>query len=334
MTPPKTALVIGATGGFGSHTALALIKRGWTVRALARDPASAAERMGTRTPIDWVKGDAMDAASVVAAAKGADLIVHAANPPGYRNWKGTVIPMLASTLAAARASGARILFPASVYNFAPDSGANIGETAPQQPVTRKGRLRVRMEAMLREAAERDGVRTLVLRAGDFFGPGPGGQSMDWLTIRRGGRVRAVYAPGPSHVGHAFAYLPDLGETAARLADREAELPAFAAFHFTGHWLGGAQGLAQSVRRVLDQPNLPIRPFPEAVIRLISPFNETLRELLEMLYLWKKPIGLDNARLVAFLGEEPHTALDTAVRATLDDMGVLEEPPVRLFLQPA
>ncbi len=329
----KTALVIGATGGFGSHTALALIKHGWTVRALARDPASAAERMGTRTPIDWVKGDAMDPASVVAAAKGADLIVHAANPPGYRNWKGTVIPMLASTLAAARTSGARILFPASVYNFAPDSGANIAETAPQQPVTRKGRLRVRMEAMLQEAAN-DGVRTIVIRAGDFFGPGLGGQAMDWLTVRRGGRVRAVYAPGPSHVGHAFAYLPDLGETAARLADRAGELPAFAVFHFTGHWLGGAQALAQSVRRVLGQPNLPIRPFPIAVIRLIAPFNETMRELLEMRYLWKKPVGLDNTKLVAFLGAEPHTALDTAVRATLDDMGMLDELPVQLAFQPA
>lgn len=329
----KTALVIGATGGFGSHTALALIKHGWTVRALARDPASAAERMGTRTPIDWVKGDALDPASVLAAAQGAQLIVHAVNPPSYRNWRGTVVPMLASTIAAARASGAHILFPGNVYNYAPDSGAGIGEDAPQQPVTRKGRLRVRMEAMLRDAAA-EGVRTIVLRAGDFFGPGLGGQAMDWLTVRRGGRVRAVYAPGPSHVGHAFAYLPDLGETAARLADRAGELPAFAVFHFAGHWLGGAQGLAQSVRRVLGRPDLPIRPFPVTVIRLIAPFNETLRELLEMLYLWKKPIGLDNAKLVAFLGAEPHTALDTAVRATLDDMGMLAELPVRLSLQPA
>lgn len=326
----KTALVIGATGGFGSHAAMALIKHGWTVRALNRDPASAAERMGTRTPIAWVKGDAMNPADVVAAAQGCSLIVHAANPPGYRNWRGTVIPMMEATIAAAKATGARILLPGNVYNYAPEAGADIAEDAAQQPRTRKGAIRVEMERRLRDS----GARAIVLRAGDFFGPGPGGQAMDWLTVRRGGRVRSVYAPGPSHVGHAFAYLPDLGETAARLADREAELPTFASFHFAGHWLGGAQGLAQSIRRVLGRPDLPIRPFPVAVIRLISPFNETLRELLEMLYLWRKPIGLSNRRLVAFLGEEPHTALDTAVRATLDDMGLLDELPVRLAFQPA
>lgn len=326
----KTALVIGATGGFGSHTALALIKHGWTVRALTRDIASAERRMGPRTPIDWVKGDAMNPADVVAAAKGVSLIVHAANPPGYRNWQGTVIPMMEASIAAARASGARILLPGNVYNYAPEAGADIAEDAPQAPRTRKGATRVEMEQRLKDS----GVRSIILRAGDFFGPGLGGQSMDWLTVRRGGRVRSVYAPGPSHVGHAFAYLPDLGEAAARLADREAELPALASFHFTGHWLGGAQGLAQSIRRVLGRPDLPIKPFPVAVLRLIAPFNETIRELLEMQYLWKKPIGLSNRRLVAFLGEEPHTALDTAVRATLDDMGMLEELPVRLSLQPA
>ena len=38
----------------------------------------------------------------------------------------------------------------------------------------------------------------------------------------------------------------------------------------------------------------------------------------MRYLWRRPIGLDNARLTAFLGEEPRTPLVTALRATLAD----------------
>ena len=66
MTPTasKTALIIGATGSFGVHATQALIKHGWTIRALARDPVAAAARLGPRTPIDWVKGDAMDRGSV------------------------------------------------------------------------------------------------------------------------------------------------------------------------------------------------------------------------------------------------------------------------------
>ena len=36
----------------------------------------------------------------------------------------------------------------------------------------------------------------------------------------------------------------------------------------------------------------------------------------MRYLWQTPARLENAKLVAFLGEEPHTPLGEAVRTTL------------------
>jgi len=324
MTTPsqRTALVIGATGSFGAHAVAALIKHGWTIRALARDPVGAAIKLGQRTPIDWVKGDAMDRASVVAAATGVQLIVHAANPPAYRNWKGVVPPMNENAIAAAKASGARLVIPGNVYNFAPDAGPAIGEDAPQAPVTRKGKIRVEMERRLREASERDGVRVLILRAGDFFGPAAPNSALSWLAQKRRGRITGVYSPGP--VAHAFAYMPDLGETLARLVDADERLGAYEVFHFRGQWLQSGDELGQSIRRVTGQPKLPISRFPWLVVRLAAPFNETFRELLEMRYLWQRPIGLDNARLVRFLGEEPHTPLDAALRAALIDMGCLED----------
>jgi nucleoside-diphosphate-sugar epimerase len=320
---PRTALIIGATGSFGLHAAEALIKHGWRVRALARDPAAAAAKVGPRTPIEWVRGDAMDRASVIAAAVGADAVIHAANPPGYRNWQGLVLPMADNALAAAQAAGARLVLPGNVYNFAPDSGPNIAEDAPQAPVTRKGALRVEMERRLRAATEA-GAKVLVLRAGDFFGPVAPNSALSWLTQRGRGRVNGVLAAGPADVGHDFAYLPDLAETLARLLDAEDRLAAFEVFHFRGHWLERAAELDESIRRVTGRPTLPILAFPWLVIRLAAPFNETFRELLEMRYLWRRPIGLDDGKLVRFLGAVPHTPLDTAMRATLADMGCLPE----------
>jgi len=328
LAPQKTvsqrvALVIGATGSFGGHAAAALLRHGWTVRALTRDPAAARLKAGERMPIDWVKGDGMVAADVAAAARGVQVIVHGANPPGYKNWRGLAIPMLAATIAAAKASGARVILPGNVYNYAPDAGPRIAETAPQAPTTRKGQVRVEMERML-EAAVADGVKSLTLRAGDFFGPAAPNSSLVWLTSRRGGRVRSVAASGPVAVGHAYAYLPDLAETLARLLDREAELADVEAFHFTGHWLARGDEIAASIRRVTGDAAIPIRPFPYPLIYALSPFVEMFRELLEMRYLWEKPIGLDDAKLRAFLGDVPSTPLDAAVRETLADMRCL--PP--------
>ena len=322
----KTALIIGATGSFGAHAATALIKRGWRIRALARDPEAAARRTGARMPIEWIKGDAMNAADVLAASVGSSVIVHGANPPGYRNWRGLAVPMLLNTIAAAIARRARIVLPGNVYNYAPDAGPDIGEDAPQAPATRKGRIRVEMESTLR-AATAQGARVLVLRAGDFFGPAAPNSALSWLTTRRGGRVRGVYAPGPADNGHAYAYLPDLAETLARLLDREGDLADFDVFHFRGHYLERNEALGAAIRRVTGQPKLPIRPFPWIMVIALSPVVEMFRELLEMRYLWNRPIGLANAKLTAFLGEEPHTPLDAALRATLADMGALEEDPL-------
>ena len=52
------------------------------------------------------------------------------------------------------------------------------------------------------------VDSVVIRAGDFFG-GPGSGS--WLDLAMATRLKAgrfVY-PGPPHLAHAWAYLPDL-----------------------------------------------------------------------------------------------------------------------------
>jgi nucleoside-diphosphate-sugar epimerase len=209
----RLALVIGATGGVGGAVAERLVAEGWRVRAMNRDPDAA--RVGRET-FDWVKGDAMVEADVVAAAEGVSLIVHGANPPGYKNWAGVQLPMLSATIAAAKASGARIVFPGTVYNYGPDAFPSIDEASAQNPVTRKGAIRVQMEQALRQAAN-DGVKVLIVRAGDFFGPKPGNNWLSQGLVKPGKPVAAVTYPGPLSIPHCWAYLPDVAEIMVRLA---------------------------------------------------------------------------------------------------------------------
>ena len=319
-SPQKTALVIGATGSIGGEVAAALLARGWQVRALNRDPQRAARHAVGREAIEWVKGDAMVAADVTAAAEGVQVIFHGANPPGYSNWARLVPPMLESVIAAARATGARIAFPGNVYNYGPDAWPLISETSPQHPRTRKGAIRVQLEARLAETAA-EGVRSLVVRAGDFFGPV---SDTSWLTegwVNKGKPIRAVTLPGPATVTHDWAYLPDFAETFVRLIERETELPAHAVFNHRGHVLTGAE-MATALERVAGR-KLARHSLPWLAMAAVSPFVAMLREMLEMRYLWEHDVVLDNAKLVSVLGEEPHTPLDQALRSALEGQGCLE-----------
>ena len=313
----QIALVLGATGGIGGAVARQLVQNGWTVRALVR-AQSAARLSGHVMP---VAGDAMDGAAVAAAARGARLIVHAVNPPGYRQWDKLVLPMLDNTIAAARAQGAQVLLPGTVYNYGPDSFPLIGEAAPQNPRTRKGAIRVAMEQRLRNAAKAGDIRALIVRAGDFFGPGAANNWFAQGLIKPGKRPAVIHNPGRSGIGHQWAYLPDVAETMVRLLARETTQD-FETFHMDGHWDATGTAMVEAVVRVLGEPAVRVASLPWRLLKIASFFAVTPRELMEMRYLWQQPVRLDNSRLIAALGAEPHTALDHAVHTTLASMGCL------------
>jgi nucleoside-diphosphate-sugar epimerase len=310
-------MILGATGGSGGATAMALAARGWTIRALSRNAASAR----TRQPgFDWRQGDAMVAADVQAAAEGVDVIVHAVNPPGYQNWGKLILPMIDNTIAAAKATGARIVVPGNVYNYGPDAFPTLKEDSPQHPNTVKGALRVEMEARLKHAADQ-GTPVLILRAGDFFGPGAANNWFSQGMVTPGKPVKAVNYPGKAGIGHQWAYLPDFGETVAQLLERGNTLDNFAVYHMDGIWDADGRQMIGAIESAIGR-KVKVRGFPWFALPLLSPFVALFRELREMRYLWAEPIRMDNAKLIATLGEEPHTPIDIAVRKTLTADGCI------------
>lgn len=314
----RIALILGATGGIGGETALAFSRHGWKIRAFARKINASSDA----AEWEWVKGDALDRASVLAASQGVHAIVHAVNPPGYRNWDKLVLPMIDHTIAAAKASGARVLLPGAIYNYGADAFPILREESPQNATTFKGKIRIELEKRLMDASRR-GMRSLMVRFGDFFGPRAGGNWFSQALVTPNRPLESVTYPGKKGVGHDWAYLPDAGETFARLMGREAELEDFARFHFRGFWDSDGTGMIAAIRRVSGQPSLPVKSLPWFFFKLASPFNETLRELYATRPLWTTPIELDNSRLVRFLGEEPNTPLDQAVETTLRALGRLD-----------
>jgi nucleoside-diphosphate-sugar epimerase len=315
----RIALVIGANGGIGGETAAALARHGWSVRGLTRRPRPA------RAGVEWVLGDAMNAGDVLRAAQGARLIVHAANPPGYRNWATEVLPMIDNVIAAAKAVGARIVLPGTVYNFGPDAFPVLREDSPQHPLTRKGAIRVELEKRLQGAAAA-GAPALIVRAGDFFGPTTSANSFfSAVMVAPGSAVKRIIEPARRGAGHAFAYLPDLAETIARLMEREGDLADFERFHFAGHQLAAGE-MAAAIRKATGKPKLRVWPFPWQLVVALQPFVRLFHEMAEMRYLWSETLSLDGAKLEAFLGDAlPATPLDAAVRETLIGLGCLEAP---------
>src|SRR5579859_5114791 len=181
----KSILVIGASGGVGGAVAANMARRGWRVIGLSRIERPA------QKGIEWRVGDAMSQEDLVRAAKGVDVVFYGANPPKYKNWDKVCLPMVKNAIAAAEAAGARLAFPGTVYNFDIDAtGELVAEDAPQHPKTRKGAIRVAMEAELEAFAKRGG-RVLIVRAGDYFGSNVANSWFQGALIKPGQEVGSI-----------------------------------------------------------------------------------------------------------------------------------------------
>jgi hypothetical protein len=120
--------------------------------------------------------------------------------------------------------------------------------------------------------------------------------------------------GAKGVGHAWAYLPDVGRAFERLAARRMELGAFETLHFAGHFVTPEQ-MAAAIVASAPVP-LKVSPFPWLILTLMGIVNPVMREAAKMGYLWQHPMALKDDRLEALLGENFATPFGEAVRATV------------------
>ncbi len=323
----KTALVLGATGGIGGEVARQLQAAGWAVRGLSRSGRSAEPTAPHQDGITWLRGDALNIAEVRAAAAGCAVIVHAVNPPGYKRWGEVVLPMLDNTIAVAKELNATVVLPGTVYNYGPNAFPTLTEGSPQNPETKKGAIRVEMERRLQDFAEQGG-RVIIVRAGDFFGPQAGNNWFAQGLVKPKLAVKTITNPGQPGAGHQWAYIPDVARTMVTLIAMRETLSAFETFHMNGHWDHDGTQMTQAIRRVVVRHGgrMPkATSFPWWLMPVIALFNETLKEMLEMRYLWETPVRMDNGKLKALLGREHLTPLDTAVETTLQSLGCIGKP---------
>jgi nucleoside-diphosphate-sugar epimerase len=304
-------LVLGAAGRVGRAAAEAFRDAGWQVTSLVR--GTSADRAPRGTQI--VEVDARDAESVADAAAGMDVILHALNPP-YTEWPVLVPALSEAAIAAARAADATLIVPGNVYNYGSGMPELLDEHTPMRPTSRKGTLRVAMEARLRDA----GIRTIILRAGDFYGGAGTGSWFDRVITRYAEHDRLTY-PGPPDVVHEWAYLPDLAATLVPLAEARAQFDQFETFGFPGHAVTGAE-FARAIKRAIRR-DLSVSGMPWWLLRLLGPVVPTFRELAEMSYLWEVPHHIDGSKLTSAIGTVPRTPFETAIYQALDELDLLK-----------
>jgi nucleoside-diphosphate-sugar epimerase len=173
MSLGPLCLLTGGTGFLGSHLAEGLLKAGYRVRCLVRDPSRLRWLKGL--PVELVKGDVCDPDTASEALEGAELVIHAAGltkavdaEAYYRvNYRGTV--HLAEAVLRQSHDLWRFLFVSSLAAVGPNrDAAPLTEDTEPRPITPYGQSKLWAERALCSVMDR--VPVTIVRPPVIYGP--------------------------------------------------------------------------------------------------------------------------------------------------------------------
>jgi nucleoside-diphosphate-sugar epimerase len=303
--------VLGAKGSIGS----AIVRRahfgGHPVRAVVRPGKGTA---GFPAGVEVVPADLESREAVVDAARGADVLVHAANVP-YPEWPRLVPRLAENALAAAEASGATLVFPGNVYVYGRPRSRPVTEEHPQEPHTEKGRIRVNVERTYLQA-HRDGRVDLVLpRYPDFYGPGV--MHAIFRPVFEGALAREPCRwPLDADAQHEFIFIDDAAEAVLKLVGTPGAHGR--AVHVPGPQPTTPREFMRLVYSAAGSGEPTIRVFGRGMFRMVGMFNRMARSAYEMAYLFDDPVLLDGTLYRSLTGSpHPATPYEDGVRRAMD-----------------
>lgn len=299
-------VVFGCSGPIGTGLMEALAAQGAEVTGVCRSGHAEASP-GVRI----LAGDASDREATTRLAHGADTIFGTMGLP-YPEWMTGWPPIIDSLLAAAEATGARLVFADNLYAYGPQTGP-LREDMPPTTYGRKPALRARMARTLLDAHASGRARVAIVRASDFYGPHVRLSQLGERVIARllGGKPAQLL--GDPDQPHTYTYAPDFVRalvTVARADDAFGEI-----WHVPNAPPITLRAVVAKVAALAGRP-AKLSTMPGWMLSGLALVNPLMRELKEMQFQVDRPYLVDHGKYAARFGGG-FTPIDEGLQATVD-----------------
>lgn len=161
----KKALVLGASGSMGYAIVNELCGRGIHVVAFARNKERLGALFSGNKHVEVVAGDVFIKEDIMNAAKDVDIIFHAVNIP-YSDWEKQQEKLLINILEVSKHYCIKIGIVDNIYAYGRQGEGLVKEEAKKRPHTKKGKIRLQLEELAKQA----NVRMFIAHFPDFYGP--------------------------------------------------------------------------------------------------------------------------------------------------------------------
>ena len=307
--------IFGATGSVGKALAVELAKKGSSFRVIGRSKETLQRHFRAYEPfVEYCEADLGDPSAATRAAAGVDTIFYTVGVP-YTQFALHPKLIKIALEAAASAHVKRFVHVSTVYPYGIPQTDLVSESHPRNPVAFKGKMRKEQEDMVFAGDQRGGMRTTILRPPDFYGP-DAELSYTRSIFDAAIKGRTANVIGPVDTPHEFIFVPDLAETLVALSEKPEGYGQ--AWNVAGPGLLTTRQFADLVFGAVHQKPR-IRAAGKLVLRVMGLFNPFMREVLEMHYLWTKPVKLDDSRLRKLLPNLKKTPYAEGIETTIKAM---------------
>lgn len=299
-------VVFGCSGPIGTGLMEALAAQGAEVTGVCRS-GHAEVSPGVRI----LAGDASDRDTTVRLARGADVIFGTMGLP-YPEWMTGWPPIIDSLLAAAEATGARLVFADNLYAYGPQT-APLREDMPPTTYGRKPALRARMARMLLDAHAAGHARVAIVRASDFYGPRVRLSQLGERVIGRLLNGKPAQGLGDPDQPHTFTYAPDFVRALVTVAG--ADEASGEIWHVPNAPPIALRAVVAKVAALAGRP-AKLSTIPGWMLSGLALVNPLMRELKELQFQLDRPYLVDHSKYATRFGSG-FTPMEEGLRATVE-----------------
>ncbi|AFQ29293.1 NAD(P)H-binding protein [Bacillus thuringiensis] len=306
----KKALVLGASGSMGYAIVNELCGRGIHVVAFARNKERLGALFSGNKHVEVVAGDVFVKEDIMNAAKDVDIIFHVVNIP-YSDWEKQQEKLLINILEVSKHYGIKLGIVDNIYAYGRQGEGLVKEEAKKRPHTKKGKIRLQLEEMAKQA----NVRMFIAHFPDFYGPNAE-STLVHHTLKGILANKMSSFVGDKKIAREYIFTPDGAKAMVELALHDEAYGQN--WNIPGYGVITGEEMIQHIRELTGYTKRVIT-VKRGMIQFIGLFDKQMKEFMEMLYLTEKPVVLSGEKYERYIGDIPKTSYYNGLKEMIISM---------------
>lgn len=295
----KMQTILGSSGIIGIELAKALPLYTDKVRLVARNPQK------VNDSDELVKTDVLDYAQLEKAIAGSEVVYIAVGfEYNAKVWQESWPKFIKNVIEICKKEDCKLVFFDNVYMYDENHIGKMTENTPINPPSKKGKVRAEIANMILEAVKNDGLKALIARSADFYGPGvPKSTSLlneiVFKPLSKGKKANWLCSP---EYKHSFTYTVDAGKATALLGNTDSAYGQVWHLPTAANPLTGKEIVAIAASKFGVAPK--IQNAPRFLVKIMGLFMPIMRESVEMLYQYDRDYVFDSSKFEKEFGTKP------------------------------